>query len=1258
MNKDLLKKTGIITGCVVVSIYALFLIVPFFLNGIANSCGNYISSVVKDTTGFNIKFKNVRFVTTPKLTAGAKIEELSIKLPNDDEVLSLENAYAKLSLIPLLIKRIEIDTVGADSISANLKVKKDGKFLIEDYLMQENNAVEETPEAAAPLTALPMGLKLSNHLPDIHVKNYKISFVDIPTSKEYYIQGDKFNITDFVLNKKIKLTANGKIVLDDRTPFNYNIKIFNKIMPAIELNDLVFAPQDSGTVDKNEDFGINIIDIFKTINKNMLTADLNTDITSYGSLDNINIDGFINIDKISLASDGIPLPDGHVYFTHKGKTIKLDSALYTAKNETSSLTGNIVTGQKPDIDLTFKSNATFNNIFNVLDSIAKSVNCNDLDTLSATGGIDADFNLKTDMKKVQSSGYLKIPSASIKYALYNVLIDKITADADFSNNMVNIKNAGFSILGQPLKVYGTINPDTESDLHLTADKLLLKGLITAAGQVALLKENKFNSGTLSMDASLKGKLAKPSPALNLSIDNVNIKNIPSNTTLKLANSTVNLTCDSKTYNGVINAQSAGISNPAANISMPQAKITADEKNITIDNTYLMLDNSKIDIAGKISDYTNKNISMNITVQGNLLANDLRAMIPAELRGYVTAKGKMPLDVSITGNDKTQNITLQITATPSDYLNIININELSGKNSIIHSEMKIANDSLKISNTGLFANSLNNPVATISGSVDKLSTKQTLNNIRLTAPSAINFEIPGFSGSSATAKADLTINGSALAPLLKGYADVTKIEIPSIKTTLKNIYVDIAPKAITVNTPSIFIDNSSMKAKIVLSTNFNNGVIVNSVDFHSDLLDSDTLIKAMEGVPAQNTPAAAVSGSGSSGTANLGVIVQNGKGTITKFKSGGIIAENLTSDFSVKNNTLYLKNMQGTAFSGKFNGDVSVNLINGNTNVDFHGSSMDAEKAIEGAAGLKNALSGTLGFNAKVSLNGYAPNESAMMQSLKGSADFDIQNGTFGNIGRLENFLYAENITSNSIMSAALAPITAMPVVQNTAQFKSITGDLTFNNGWATLNSIKSSGPSMSAFIYGQYNLINASANVTILGRLAAEVVKVLGPVGELSIDKLTSYIPKFGAATAKILNAMTTNPNGERTSEIPALSSGNTNYKDFKVSFNGGVESKSSVKSFKWLSVCDTSEIEGGTLKEQFQQGQDAINQIRQQKKEEIQKSVETVKETAKQTSEDIKNQIQNTKDSINELKNLFKKPAATTQPTDAATTAGEAIAQ
>ena len=134
------------------------------------------------------------------------------------------------------------------------------------------------------------------------------------------------------------------------------------------------------------------------------------------------------------------------------------------------------------------------------------------------------------------------------------------------------------------------------------------------------------------------------------------------------------------------------------------------------------------------------------------------------------------------------------------------------------------------------------------------------------------------------------------------------------------------------------------------------------------------------------------------------------------------------------------------------------------------------------------------------------------------------------------------------------------------------------------------------------------------------MLPLLGPVGELSADKLLSAIPKFGTLTASIANALTTNPKGERVSEIPALSSGSTSYKDFKVIFNGGLESTSSMKSFKWLTDVDTSALEP------------------QQNMVETIKSLKTtVGDDLDNVVDSVKAQKEALKNTANELKNLFK---------------------
>lgn len=206
---------------------------------------------------------------------------------------------------------------------------------------------------------------------------------------------------------------------------------------------------------------------------------------------------------------------------------------------------------------------------------------------------------------------------------------------------------------------------------------------------------------------------------------------------------------------------------------------------------MKLDNSRIDISGKISDYVSKDIAMDIVAKGSLFANDLRTMIPNEYRAYTSGAGKIPVYIHITGNDKAQHIKAQVLATPSNYLNILKVAELNGRNTLISSDINIAKDSLKLSDTALYTTGANRLPATagvklvqVSGTVDKLSSSQILNGLNISTPNAVSFEIPGFKNSKTTAKMDVILNGSAINPSYKGSVDVPSVSIPTIKTTLK------------------------------------------------------------------------------------------------------------------------------------------------------------------------------------------------------------------------------------------------------------------------------------------------------------------------------------------------------------------------------------------------------------------------------------------------------------------------------------------
>ena len=123
MDMYKIKRAGLITGAVLLSLYVIFLLLPVVLSPVLNSYTPQIESMIEDASGFKVKLERPGIVTTPKLTAGIKINHAEFSLPDGEEFLSADNFRAKLSLLPLLIGRIEADAVSVESVEATLKVQ-------------------------------------------------------------------------------------------------------------------------------------------------------------------------------------------------------------------------------------------------------------------------------------------------------------------------------------------------------------------------------------------------------------------------------------------------------------------------------------------------------------------------------------------------------------------------------------------------------------------------------------------------------------------------------------------------------------------------------------------------------------------------------------------------------------------------------------------------------------------------------------------------------------------------------------------------------------------------------------------------------------------------------------------------------------------------------------------------------------------------------------------------------------------------------
>lgn len=146
-------------------------------------------------------------------------------------------------------------------------------------------------------------------------------------------------------------------------------------------------------------------------------------------------------------------------------------------------------------------------------------------------------------------------------------------------------------------------------------------------------------------------------------------------------------------------------------------------------------------------------------------------------------GSMPISVIAKGNDKVQHVTFDLSATPSGYVKFLDIDKLKSKNTKIHTDIKLENNTAILENSGIFAGT--ERIATFDGGVKNLTNPNL--NINISVPKNVSFPIPGLgNNSNITANGLVTISGNPMNPKLKGKANLADISIKDMDFALSNL----------------------------------------------------------------------------------------------------------------------------------------------------------------------------------------------------------------------------------------------------------------------------------------------------------------------------------------------------------------------------------------------------------------------------------------------------------------------------------------
>ena len=164
-----------------------------------------VQSIVKEQTNLNLDFDNIKLSTTPLLSAGVIIDNISIKLPDNTVLFSADNIKTRISLPSLTLLTVKLSCLEINKPTINLEIAQDGTEykivkLVEDILNEQkskNFGVKK--EVKQGFQFNPEWIRIK--VPNAKLNEYKVLITDLKTNHHLDIHGEK--LTAGYFNGKI-----------------------------------------------------------------------------------------------------------------------------------------------------------------------------------------------------------------------------------------------------------------------------------------------------------------------------------------------------------------------------------------------------------------------------------------------------------------------------------------------------------------------------------------------------------------------------------------------------------------------------------------------------------------------------------------------------------------------------------------------------------------------------------------------------------------------------------------------------------------------------------------------------------------------------------------------------------------------------------------------------------------------------------------------------------------------------------------------
>lgn len=1160
-------------GTLFILLVLIYLAFLFYLP-VAINLNEYIPmfrKIVKEQTNADLYISDAKISTSPLLQAGVKTGKVTIKLPDGSVLLDTEGIKARVSIPNLLFLKLKVSCLEIDSPFVNMEIVNGEQYklihLIEDIL---NKKKDEPIKESKPLPIDINSIKIV--VPHAVLSNYKVVVKDLKTSHSLTLKGDEL-VGGYFNRETAKLKTNAEILSDDNTNIVANLELDSYLPPKRE-KDL-----DDDPAEKIELPFVNPVLVYRDYDlKSNVNAKLKLRKTENGRP---VLKGYADIIDTTVNLSGLQLPPSSVNSKFKGDEADLNANIVVAQNQKINFSGKLNYGKDPNINFNiFTDKIYFNDMVIIARAFLDTLHIkNNLAYIKANGYWVARGKVLSDFKTIKSDGCIIARDGRVYNGFTNLVFDKINANVILKDDTIKIVDTHTFINGNILKAEGVIDTDSFSDISVYSEKLPLPGLYKAFAPSDLKKSLSLSSGSLSLDAKVKGKLKQPIALANVMINNL----VLHNNSLNISNEKLiaGIVTDLKTIDGSVTNKNFSLKIPKVDsvVKSPLLSVKLNEQNININPADILVnDNSKIVISGNLLDYSSSPV-IKLDADGFLNSVDLRKFAGKSAIPFIEAKGNIPIKALISGTDKKQSFILQMKADSANFVTPVEIQSMRGLQTILQAKIDRKPDKIHIKQTGFytgvksFTNNFENnltgakKIAEFNGTIIHMNSAQPfINVIKLDVPNSLIGRFTAFKNSHFKFDGGMLLFGKLSSPVMKGKIRLSDLQIPEILTSMNQADINLSGKNIILDIRKLLLNGSDVN--IVARTDIEQHPVftISRLDLNSKFIDVDKILKVPNLLSKYTI-------SGDSKTDKIPVLLRTGSLNIREIKSGDIKAGNTTGDISLKDNVLFLDNLNTTVFSGNVKGNIAVDLISQLIDIKTNGEAIDVKDALFVLAGMKDMLTGTLNFNTDINFSGSAPEE--IMKNLKGEVKFVINDGQMGPFGKLENMILAENIRESKFFQTALGGVINNIASIDTSRFKTMDGLIKFDNGIAHITPITTLGSVMSLRVAGDYDLLKNTADLKVRAKLGSVIANLLGPLAQLNPINLIQATPGLNVVMAKAFFLFCEQLTPEETALLPKLENPTDDKlaTKFQIVLRGDVAKPLTlIKSFKWLALA--SEIE------------------------------------------------------------------------------------